>query len=389
MAEQATRLEVIDADGHVIEPDVVWKEYAEPAYRDILDRPGGGFVQVTGIQRAYPDMPPDLLGRESDDESEAAWGSADVAGSDSWEEESKLKMGRPGGYDPVARLVDMDADGIDVAVLYPTAMLTWVEEADIFGAACRAYNNWLRDYCAAAPDRLYGVALVPLQDPQAAIVEMERAVEQLDFKAVMIRPAPYIGTEKFNHPDYDPFWAAAAALGCPIGIHPSPHGDMPNTCRLFGLADGVTNPGEGLAIRQGLTNAFDLQMALAYFTLGGICERHPNLRVAFLEGTGGWVVPMLQRFDHQFEIFGSVDQVTRPSEVFANQCMISFDPDEVALAFTAEHLGADKILWASDYPHPDAKIPGVVEELHEAVASLPAESQRLIVGATARAFYQL
>ena len=107
MAEQATRLEVIDADGHVIEPDVVWKEYAEPAYRDILDRPGGGFVQVTGIQRAYPDMPPDLLGRESGDESEAAWGSADVAGSDSWEEESKLKMGRPGGYDPVARLVRM------------------------------------------------------------------------------------------------------------------------------------------------------------------------------------------------------------------------------------------------------------------------------------------
>jgi predicted TIM-barrel fold metal-dependent hydrolase len=130
-------------------------------------------------------------------------------------------------------------------------------------------------------------------------------------------------------------------------------------------------------------------MALAYFTLGGICERHPGLRVAFLEGTGGWVVPMLQRFDHQFEIFGSSDQNTKPSEVFARQCMVSFDPDEVALAFTAEHLGADKILWASDYPHPDAKIPGVVPELLEAVESLPDESQRLILGATARAFYKL
>ena len=61
-------------------------------------------------------------------------------------------MGRPGGYDPVARLVDMDAEGIDVAVLYPTAMLTWIEEADIFGAACRAYNNWLHDYCAAGAE---------------------------------------------------------------------------------------------------------------------------------------------------------------------------------------------------------------------------------------------
>ena len=67
---------------------------------------------------------------------------------------------------------------------------------------------------------------------------------------------------------------------------------MANSCRLLGLADGVTNPTEGLALRQGLTNAFDLQMALAYFPLGGICERHPDLRVAFLEGTGGWVVPI-------------------------------------------------------------------------------------------------
>ena len=211
----------------------------------------------------------------------------------------------------------------------------------------------------------------------------------LSFRAVMIRPAAYIGTEKLNHPDYDPFWAAAAELGCPIGVHPSPHGDMVNACRMLGLADGVTNPSDGLALRQGLTNAIDLQMATAYFTLGGICERHPELRVAFLEGTGGWMVPMLERFDHQFKIFGSRDQRTLPSELFARQCMVSFDPDEVTLAFTAEHLGADKILWASDYPHPDAKIPGVVKELEEAVSSLPEESRRLVMGATARRFYDL
>ena len=387
MAEQRTRPEVIDSDGHVIEPVAVWREYAEPEFRDLLDHPGGGWVQWAGIQRAYPEMPPEFLdgGGAGDDDWEM-----NAAGERSdWEEESKYKMSRPGGHDPVARLVDMDEEGIDVAVLYPTAMLTWVEEADIFGAACRAYNNWLHDYCAVAPSRLYPVALVPLQDPQAAIVEMRRAVDQRGAKAVMIRPAAYIDGKKLNHPAYDPFWAAAAELDCPIGVHPSPHGDMPNSCQLLGLADGVTNPTEGLALRQGITNAFDLQMAVAYFTLGGICERHPDLRVAFLEGTGGWIVPMLQRFDHQFEIFGSSDQKTRPSEVFARQCMVSFDPDEVALAFTAEHLGAEHILWASDYPHPDAKIPGVVPELLEAVETLPEDSQRLILGATARAFYKL
>src|SRR6188474_211519 len=129
MAEQTSRFEVIDSDGHVIEPDSVWSEYAEPEFREVLASGTGGYVQATGITRAYPDMPPEFLTREDKWEG--------VAESTDWEEESKHKMSRPGGYDPVARLVDMDAEGIDVAVLYPTAMLTWIEELDIYAAACR------------------------------------------------------------------------------------------------------------------------------------------------------------------------------------------------------------------------------------------------------------
>ena len=78
-----------------------------------------------------------------------------------------------------------------------------------------------------------------------------------------------------------------------------------------------------------------------------------------------------------------------PSELFARQCVISFDPDEVTLAFTAERLGADKIIWASDYPHPDAKIPGVVAELEEAVAQLTPEARAEVMGRSSRRFYQL
>jgi predicted TIM-barrel fold metal-dependent hydrolase len=383
MASDAIRQEVIDADGHVVEPDRVWSDYSEPEFRDRLDMPGGG-VQALGIGRAYPAVAALPLPDKDDDEFWAA-----EVGGEGWDEDSRSKMGRPGGYDPNARLVDMDAEGIDVAVLYPTSMLTWVEEVDLFAAACRAYNNWMRDYCAAAPSRLYGVGVVPFQDVDAACVEMRRCVEQLGHVAVMLRPASYESGKKLNHPDYDPFWRAAADLGCPIGIHPSPHPDMANACKLLGLADGVTDVMAGLALQQGLTNAFDVQMAVGLFVLGGICERHPQLQVAFLEGSGGWIVPMLERFDHQFRIFGSPDQRSLPSELFARQCVISFDPDEVTLAFTAEHLGADKVLWASDYPHPDAKIPGVVKELKEAVATLPPESQTEVLGASARRFYRL
>ena len=209
----ADRMEIIDADGHVIEPAVVWKEYAEPAFRERLDRPGGG-AQALGMSRSYPDSTMGL-GMVANGEGEgdgAGWRSS-IPPTVTWKEGVREFMELPGGYDPRARLAYMDEEGIDVAVLYPTSMLTWVEEADLFGAACRAYNSWLHDYCAEAPTRLYPVALVPVQDLDAARKELHRCVDQLGAKAVMVRPAPYLGTKPLYHSDYDPFWAAVAGRG--------------------------------------------------------------------------------------------------------------------------------------------------------------------------------
>ena len=106
-------------------------------------------------------------------------------------------MNRPGASAPGPRLVDMDEDGIDLAVLYPTTPgLAWVPEPDIFHTMAQEYNRWLHEYCQGDPARLYGVGLVALQDPLLAIKEMERCVQDLGFKAVMIRPAPYIENKK-------------------------------------------------------------------------------------------------------------------------------------------------------------------------------------------------
>ena len=100
-------------------------------------------------------------------------------------------------------------------------------------------------------------------------------------------------------------------------------------------------------------------VAMGWFVAGGICERFPELTVVFLEGSGGWCAPMLERFDHHVDVFGSRYQTTPPSEVFKRQCYISFDPDEEALAYTAnsKYVGADRIVWASDYPAPRRQDP--------------------------------
>jgi predicted TIM-barrel fold metal-dependent hydrolase len=100
---------------------------------------------------------------------------------------------------------------------------------------------------------------------------------------------------------------------------------------------------------------------------------------------------MLERFDHHLEVFGSRYQKESASEIFKRQCYISFDPDEESLAYTAnsKYVGADRIVWASDYPHPDAKIPGIVAELEEATEGLAEEQRRLIFGENAARLYRL
>ena len=131
--------------------------------------------------------------------------------------------------------------------------------------------------------------------------------------------------------------------------------------------------------------------AICYITSGGVAERFPGAKFMFLEANGGWLVPWLERLDHHAKKFSwDVPWLKMlPSEYFRRQCWISFDPDESMLAFTANSplCGADRIIWASDYPHPDAKFPGVTEELAEALEGLSYEQKRAITSESALALY--
>src|SRR5262249_11271969 len=126
----------------------------------------------------------------------------------------------PGGFDPHKRIEDMDREGIDMVALFPTIGLRFcgVQNGKLAAALCRAYNNWLADYCRPYSGRLFGVGAVAFQEPNLAVVEMNRVTETLGFKAVFIRPNPLRG-RNLDHPDYYPFWETAQALGCPVAVH--------------------------------------------------------------------------------------------------------------------------------------------------------------------------
>jgi predicted TIM-barrel fold metal-dependent hydrolase len=321
---------------------------------------------------------------------------------------------RSGAFDPQRRLVEMAQDSIEQAVVYPTQFLgiSSLPDLDFAEAQARAYNRWIADYCAAAPKRLFGIAAVPQTEVERAIRVISDARE-LGHVGVFLRPNPSVEGRWFCDASYDRLWAALQDLDLAVGFHPFLMPDMPGAVRALRLHEFVapgarsimemTSPddrradgtygNQNIFFTQALGNVFDMQLALTMLICGGVLERFPRLRCIFLEANGGWIVPMLERLDHHHEIFRwEVPQLTmKPSEYFRRQCWISFDPDESTLRMTAESglVGADRIIWASDYPHPDAKIPGVVGELRRAMDGLPAGAQERILGLNAVELYGL
>jgi predicted TIM-barrel fold metal-dependent hydrolase len=360
---------VIDADGHVVEPLAAWAGLPE-AHRPVITADAQGYEHVTVGGTEILAVPLGTLARP---------GSTfdDPAGF------RPLADAQPGGRDPVARLADMDAEGIDQAVLYPTLGLYFsvVEDPEAAVSLAVAYDDWLATYCAADPARLFGAALLPLQDPAAAAHELRRAVTQLGFRAGFVRPNPCLG-RSLSDLAFDVVWDAAEELGVPIGIHEGSSVIVPTLG-----SDRPFNP----LVLHAVSHSFEQMLACAQLIAFGVLERHPGLHCIFLESSGGWAPFWLERLDEQAESFGGFcpDMVLRPSEYFARQCAISFEVGERTLPALAPSVGAGRIVWGSDYPHHDARFPGAVDALRATIAPCPTATQIRVLGLNAREIYGL
>ncbi len=360
---------MVDADGHVVEPPGAWQGLPE-AFRPVITPDAGGYEHVTVGGREILAVPLGSLARPGS----------------TFDQPSTfrpLAEAQPGGSDPVARLADMDAEGIDQAVLYPTLGLYFsvVEDTGAAAGLARAYNDWLAGYCAADRTRLFGAALLPLQDPAAAVRELRRAVDELGFVAGFVRPNPCLGRSLCDRA-YEPLWDAAEELGVPVGVHEGSSVIVPTLG-----ADRPFNP----LVLHAVSHSFEQMLACAQLIAFGVLERHPGLRVVFLESSGGWAPFWLERLDEQAESFGGFcpDLRMPPSEYFARQCAISFEVDEHTLPALVPFVGAERIVWGSDYPHHDATFPGAVEALRATVAPCPTAVQAKVLGLNARGIYRL
>jgi len=324
---------VIDADGHVSEPGEMWEEYLPGEYhiyapRRLRDQAGNPRNAVAGHLLPHIPQAPEWLSPD-----------------------------RPtGGFDPKARLVDMDSEGIDRSVLFPTTGLFFagVEDPEIETVLCRAYNDWLGDYCATDATRLVGVAMVPQGDMVAAVEELRRAVGEHRFCGVMVRPNVLHG-RTLDDPFYEPLWSTAEELGVTVSVHEG------TTLNIAQSGDRY----ETFAFRHACSHPHEQQMGMLSLICGGVLERHPELRVVFLESGCGWVPAWLERLDEHMEHWrhATIPLPLEPSDYFMRQCFVSTEPDERTLPQVLEILGGDNIVFASDYPHPDGIFPGVVAAL--------------------------
>ena len=367
---------VIDADGHILEPLDLWDKYMDPNYRDRAPRLVTD--NVTGKEKL--NVEGQLLGS---DQGMGGIGGVGARQGEVQAAEMKYEEGRPGGFDPHKRIPDMDADGIDAAFLYPSMGLFAgaVHEPALAAALCRAYNRWLADYCKPYPDRLFGIAMLPMQSVEHAVAEMKFARKELGFRGCFLRPNPYHGKKMISDPMYEPFWAAAEDLDFSIGFHEGSTTAMPTV--------GVDRFEQDRAARHMISHTMEMMLAALSVIWGGVVDRHPKLRVAFLESGGGWIAPWLDRMDRHYDDQGFNDTAPklRPSELFKRNCWISFEPVENSVAVLADYIGPNKIMWATDYPHQDGFFPGAPQMLKERLGPLSPEARHGVLAGGALSFY--
>ncbi len=262
-----------------------------------------------------------------------------------------------GGWDSKVRLEHMDDEGIDIAVLFGTEMT--LNREFYTPSVCRGYNDWLADFCSADPERLKGVALLPLGDMDAAVKELDRAVGELGFVTFFMKNSHEDKSADSEH--FFPLYEAAEGMNVPLSVH-IPHGAKKIIADTYHY-DYV----KGHAI-----HPFSSMLSVMDVLYGGVMDRFEKLRIGFMEGQVGWIPWWLWRLDEQLEEFGTrpgleLGLKKQPSEyIEEGRLFFSCDPEEKYLAFAANTRVADNttcedyILWASDYPHSDGIFPGAV-----------------------------
>src|SRR6266404_592153 len=253
---------ILSSDSHVFEPPDLWTTRIDQAFRHRAPR----MVRIDGADQLVVEEHQVLSGI----------GLISNAGARFEAPETISGLGRfedvpQGGYDPDHHLADMRLDGVAGEVLYPSQGLFYFKVTDtpLMSAIFRAYNDLLAEFCRTDPARLKGIAMINPDDVPDGIKELERAA-RLGLSGAMITEYP-LEDRRYDQSEYEPFWAAAAALELPLSLHTATR----RQGRIRGVGDKTLRDASSRA-----TKAFYPALSLCDLVFSGVFERHPRLTLA-------------------------------------------------------------------------------------------------------------
>jgi len=320
-----------------------------------------------------------------------------------WRQEGAQYDKAPGAGSPEQRLREQDQDGIDAEVLYPSVngqvVVHGIRDDDAYHAVVRAYNEWVaEEYCAVAPDRLIGLGVIPQRGVKQAIEEMERCA-QLGFKGVWLGKFPNGGMSP--SPEDDQFWAAALDMNMPVTAHENfvDHAPKRETKsappRLSPWGAEITGHPADLAQRISGYGVRSASIA-CNLVVDGVFERFPALQIFMAENQLGWIPNFLEQMDiiwgrHHFvlERAQGLKPLDRPpSEYVRKHVLWSFMDNPIGVSMR-HHIGVDKIMWGSDFPHAPTDWPNSLETIGRNLQAVPEDERHAILVGNVSRFFRL
>jgi predicted TIM-barrel fold metal-dependent hydrolase len=360
----ARRYQLVSGDSHVNEPPDLWTARVPAKFRERAPRmqrfaEGDAWIiegapdPINFGMNAVAGLPPEQIS--------------------SWKFFEDI---RPGGYDPVARANEMDQDGVDAEVLYPTPRLgqgvAATKDPELHLALVRAYNDWLSEYCEQKPERFAGQMLIPNRGVDAAVGEIKRVAGRPGMWGALLSFWPH-GSASVERED-DLVWEALLDRGWPLSIHVSLNDTMPQAHR-------ANPPGYGRFLQ---TPGIIVDLIFA-----GVFDRYPDLQVVMAEVDCGWVPYFKQQVDNNFmrmSAHSSFDVQQLPSRYVERQVHFTYITDPYGLE-NRHHVGVERILWSSDYPHQSADWPHSWKTIQATFSGVPAHERDLILAGNACRLY--
>lgn len=383
---------LISADSHVNEPPAAWervqKQYGDRAPKVVKDPHG----VPKGIWLIIDGQPPVGLSHYS-----KGLVVDKTKGISAVDQEKHFKTiafnetfryeDYPGGWEPSARLKDQDLDGIGAEVLFSSAVrqLYGITDEPFQRAIFHSYNAWLHEFCSYNPERLIGLALIPILDMEHTVADIYHYAK-LGFRGVQIPTR--IKDSGYYEPRYEPMWNALEETGLVVNVHTSV---TQGVARTHYEGPRETDPREepiGFARRQ-----VPAQQFIGNMILSGNLDRHPKLKLVCAEYDVGWVANLVQQVDYWFgrdSTFDADRNVNKrpPSEYFKDNIFFTYQDDRAGVLTTPVY-GEDNYLWASDYPHGVTTFPCSKETVDQNCQGIDPKVKRKINRDNAAKLYSL